>query len=269
MNARTKISCTVEVLTRNSAATLARCLESVKDFAEIIILDGNSTDGTLEIANQYGCRIVKQYDTNEPLRRITDFSEVRNKGMRLAKYDWFLYVDSDEYLSPEAGEEIRSIVENPKPKAYVFWQPRVYVFDGKAVNCATTYPNQQPRFFHRGAVEGFIKPVHERVAAKAGVKVGKLQKAVYVPLAMSDFEKLERYTDMEEALYADARLPKRLKLAVRQAVLLGLFAVRYLRNLIFCRGVRLPLRYEMRRHWRTTCRTLGLILRLIKIQTNK
>ena len=62
-----KIACTVEILTWNSEKTLKACLESVKDFDDIIILDGNSTDKTLEIANNYRARIIKQVKTEESL----------------------------------------------------------------------------------------------------------------------------------------------------------------------------------------------------------
>ncbi|MEK7077146.1 MAG: glycosyltransferase family 2 protein, partial [Patescibacteria group bacterium] len=162
MSAREKILCSVEILTRNSERTLERCLESVKDFAEIIVLDGGSTDRTRDIAGRFGARIVKQYETDEPLQEIDDFSEIRNKGLQLASLDWFMYIDSDEYLSSEAIEEIRAIVASSDPAAHAWWQPRKYVLNGKIIDCASTYPNIQMRFFHRSWVSGFIKPIHER-----------------------------------------------------------------------------------------------------------
>src|SRR3989344_3362623 len=97
-----KIPCSVQVLTLNSGKTLEKCLESVKEFAEIIILDGNSTDNTVAIARRYTDKIYPQADTNEKNVRITDFALVRNRGLKLASYDWFLFIDSDEYLSHEA-----------------------------------------------------------------------------------------------------------------------------------------------------------------------
>ena len=67
-----KIPCSVQVLTLNSAKTLAKCLASIKDFAEIIVLDGNSVDSTLAIAKQYTDKIYPQSNTNEKNVRITD-----------------------------------------------------------------------------------------------------------------------------------------------------------------------------------------------------
>jgi len=88
-----KIPCSVGILTLNSGATLRRCLDSVKDFAEIVICDGNSTDDTLEIAREYGAKIVKQYDSNEPnLRCNKDKANVRQKNMEAASYDWYFFM---------------------------------------------------------------------------------------------------------------------------------------------------------------------------------
>lgn len=245
-----KIPCSVEILTRNSEETLERCLESVRYFAEIIILDGNSTDGTLDIARRYGARIFKQYDTDEPLVRITNFSEVRNKGLRLAECDWFMYIDSDEYLSPEAVREIRSIVKNPHLPVRVFWQPRKYVLGGKIIECATTYPNRQIRFFHKDAVYEFIKQVHERIEIREDEKIGVLRGYEYVPRESLEGlrSRWTRYTQLEENMASGVLPQKRIRLVFRHFTLFFLYALRYSRNLLFCRGPRMPLSYEWAQH---------------------
>lgn len=245
-----KIPCTVEILTRNSAATLERCLESVKDFEEIIVLDGNSTDKTREIAERYGCRIVRQYETEEPNVAIKDYSKARNKGLRLASYDWFMFIDSDEYLSPEAVEEIRLIVQNPNPKAYIWWQPRKYVLDGKVIDCATTYPNKQIRLFHRAHVKEFIKPIHERIEMKPDAQTGILRNYEYVPLGLKAelAARWRRYIRMEAAGQSTASAARLLRLALRQKMLFSLYFLRFIRNLFSCRGNKLPLSYEWTRH---------------------
>lgn len=245
-----KIPCSVEILTRNSALTLERCLDSVKEFAEIIVLDGNSTDGTQDLARSYGCRIMRQYETAEPNVRIMDYSEVRNKGLKAALYDWFLYIDSDEYLSLEAAEEIRSIAESPRPKAFIWWQPRKYVLSGQVIECATTYPNRQIRFFHRQYVAKFIKPIHERIETKPGVAIGMLRGVEYLPLETSaDLEaRWERYIILERKMVAGRPFQKRLRMAWRQLSLFLLYTLRYIRNIFFCRGKKMPFSYEWMRH---------------------
>src|SRR3989344_7446677 len=106
-----KIPCTVAVLTHNSAQTLARALESAKDFAELIVCDGASTDRTLDIARAYGARIIPQ-DTAFQDRegRISDFGAVRNQTLKASTQDWFFFLDSDEVLTSELVAEISSLI---------------------------------------------------------------------------------------------------------------------------------------------------------------
>lgn len=193
-----KISCSVQVLTLNSAKTLEKCLESVKEFAEIIILDGNSTDNTIEIAKRYTDKIYPQADTNEKNIRITDFGAVRNRGLRFARHDWFLFIDSDECLSTEAAEEIREIICRGKENEYfVYNVPRMYVLDGVVLEHMR--PAYQARFFYLPAVEGFIKKVHERVRPKNGCEIGALKHPEYVPLEDIAVlkKKWSRYIDLQ------------------------------------------------------------------------
>ncbi len=250
MTSLEKIPCSVEILTRNSEAGLARCLESVKDFAEIIVVDGNSTDKTREIAGRYGCKIISQYDTDEQEVRIKDFSEVRNKGIRASTHAWFMFIDSDEYLSSDAVEEIRGIVTSSHPKAYAWWQPRLYVLNGKVIRCATTYPNKQMRLFHKSHIRGFIKPIHERIALLPETPVGTLTGVEYVPVTPLEesHAKWKRY--MQSELEACRIAPRwtLFRVAFRQFLLFGLYTGRYMRNLFLCGNSRMPLRYEWARH---------------------
>ena len=193
-----KIPCTVEVLTLNSGKTLEKCLQSLKDFAEIIILDGNSSDNTLEIANKFTDRIYPQKESNEKNIKITDFAEVRNRGLSLAAYDWFLFIDSDEFLSQESVEEIKEIVNRDQDNEYFIYNlPRAYIYENKILKKAKL--TFQIRFFNKEAVLGFTKQVHERIQPKQGYRIGKLQNPEYVPLEDVSVlkEKWRRYLDIE------------------------------------------------------------------------
>ena len=110
-----KIPVTVEILTFNNKSTIAKTLESVRDFDDILALDGGSTDGTIDILRSFGARIMPQDPDSVGPRPISDFSKVRNRGMLVAKHPWFLFIDSDESLTPEISNEIGKIAQNPKP----------------------------------------------------------------------------------------------------------------------------------------------------------
>lgn len=160
-----KIPASVGILTLNSGKTLRRALDSLADFSEIIVCDGNSTDDTLEIALEYGAKIIRQYDSDEPnLRCEKDKANVRDRNMRSASYDWYFFMDSDDELKPEVVQEIRSIVENPNPPFLIYKMPSRIFLDGKLVKYASVYPAYQTRLFNRKTGARFKGPVHERIA---------------------------------------------------------------------------------------------------------
>ena len=95
-----RISATVGILTFNSEKTLERALESVKDFAEILICDGGSTDSTREIAARYGAKVIQQDARFKNADgRLRDWGGVRQQMLESASNEWFLYIDSDETIS--------------------------------------------------------------------------------------------------------------------------------------------------------------------------
>ena len=106
-----KIPATIGILTYNSEKNLARALASVKDFAEVIIADGGSTDATLAIAREHGARVISQSNPGHP---ISDFAQERNLTLAAATQPWFFYLDSDEIMSPELVEYIRTITGDMK-----------------------------------------------------------------------------------------------------------------------------------------------------------
>jgi glycosyltransferase involved in cell wall biosynthesis len=159
-----KIPCSIGILTLNSGKYLARCLESTKDFVEIIICDGNSTDNTLEIAKQYGAKIIKQYDSEVPnLPCVKDKANVRQKNMTAATYDWYFFMDSDDVLSSELISEIMDIVSQTEPKHLVYRMPTRIFIDGKEIKYEAAYPSYQARLVNKKVDARFKGHVHERL----------------------------------------------------------------------------------------------------------
>jgi len=178
-----KIPCTVGILTLNSEKILGRCLETVKDFAEILILDGNSTDRTREIATAYGARIERQSENDEPNFRIQDFAAVRNKMLGLASQPWFFDLDSDEYLSDELREKIRSLTETPTDGIVAYDVPRMAIIDGKRIRHAFFYPDRYIRLYQPKAGFHFHpkKKVHEKLIVPEGCVIRPIEECVYAP----------------------------------------------------------------------------------------
>lgn len=248
-----KIPCSIGVLTFNSASSLRACLESVKEFDDVVICDGGSTDETVAIANDYKCRIIYQDQLfKNPDNTISDFSGVRNQQLVATKYDWFMFLDSDEYVSPELVEEIGKVVTKDLSQPAIFMVPRKYVKDGRIIDCATTYPNYQTRFFNKKAVDGFVRSLHEKIEPKKGFETFKLKNCEYVPLESSEAlkKRWSRYLEIERNNKEIINFKKWFYsgLIYHLSICL-LYCLRYIRNFFFCRGTKMPLSYEVLRLW--------------------
>ncbi len=240
------IPCTVLILTLNSEKTLDRALKSVQEFDNILVLDGNSVDRTVQIAKQYGAQVIPQYDTNQKQVAIVNFSEVRNKGIGLAQYPWILCLDSDEYLSTESVNEIRGIVENRDSTPCVYRLPRKYVYEGLIIERASTYPSYQNRFFHKQAVFGYVKAVHENLKRKPGVPLKDLIFPEYVPLDPPAVvrEKMKKYLSLQQTALKDLTFNRLIKGLRSNAKKFFTYILKYFLTFVRGKGKRMPFWYE-------------------------
>ncbi len=104
---------TVIVAARNEARNLPRCLESLRNVGEVYVIDSQSTDGTIEIAQAHGAHVVQfHYQGGWPKKR-----QWAMESLPLA-YDWIFLVDADEALTPELEREIREAIQDPNFDGY-------------------------------------------------------------------------------------------------------------------------------------------------------
>ena len=90
------------MIVKNEAATLGRCLASVQDLVdEIIVVDTGSTDDTKDIARQHGARV---FDLPWP----DSFAAARNESLRHANGQWLLWLDADEYFDDANRDKLRT-----------------------------------------------------------------------------------------------------------------------------------------------------------------
>lgn len=183
METKTKnslINCGVGILTYNSEKHLPRCLDSLTGFAQIIIADGGSQDGTLAIAQKYHCQIIPQSQLNQP---IADFAQERNRLLAIASHDWFFYIDSDEFISPDLKEIIRKICAQADPPFLIYKIRQQNTSPDCQINYRTLKPIYQTRFFNKKSGAYFINKIHERIAFDSTqFPVGVIDAPWYVPL---------------------------------------------------------------------------------------
>lgn len=141
----------VVVLTKNEEQMIRGCLESVKWANEIIIVDSGSTDKTLDIAREYGAKIINE-DSD-------DFSVRRTSGIQAATSDWVLYVDADERVLKPLREELFGIFEDSKYSAYAL--SRRNIIFGEEVHYKAFWPDWMIRLVYKKDFKRWVGRVHE------------------------------------------------------------------------------------------------------------
>lgn len=170
-----KIRCSVPILTLNAAKHLEQCIKSLRDFADVFLLDGNSTDATRSIASYYHIPVYPQVATNEPNVKISNFSAMRLKAEGLARFDWILVLDADEFISAELAVDIRKelILDNIHR---VFVMPKIAIMGERVVRHSFNSPDHAPRLYNRrsGVKWKSSKLVHEKLYIPADVQAVEL-----------------------------------------------------------------------------------------------
>ena len=187
------------LLTKNSGATLEQYFTNMQRIDDIILLDGGSTDTTLEIAARYGnCQVYPQpSEFLDEQGYIIDFSGVRNFGYSKAKHPWILCIDSDETLDPDLEAAIEKVIR--ENRIGVYFVHRQFYVRGKPVVMFKKSSSDQIRLFHLEAAPRCVKPVHERLDVQPGAHKGTLPGEVPVILEYSPSirAKHDRYLAIE------------------------------------------------------------------------
>lgn len=109
----------VIIPTYNEEAYLKDALYSVKFADEIIVIDSLSTDKTVAIAEEFGCKVIS--------RKFDNFSNQKNHALQFATGDWVLFVDGDERIPHALKEEILIAMDSGKHVGYKLNFPHFYM----------------------------------------------------------------------------------------------------------------------------------------------
>lgn len=190
-----KKNLSVVLATFNEENNLPGCLDSVRGLAdEIIIVDGSSTDRTVEIAKKYGARI--KITTNKP-----NFHINKQMAIDMATGDWVLQLDADERVSSELAQEIEEKIRNPKLEIRNsingYWMPRKNWFLRRFLMKGGQYPDYTLRLYRRG--KGHLPQVHVHEQAEVEGRIEYLKHAL-LHYPYKDFAfylmKWNRYNDL-------------------------------------------------------------------------
>lgn len=153
----------VVLTTFNEEANIADCLHSVKGLAdEIIIVDGNSSDNTVVIAQKMGANVEKV--KNLPLFHIN-----KQKAIDMATKDWVLQLDADERVTPELAREIKQVISDKDVDKNGYWIPRKNWYLGRFLMKGGQYPDYTLRLYKKGKGRLPQKDVHEQAVVEGNV----------------------------------------------------------------------------------------------------
>jgi glycosyltransferase involved in cell wall biosynthesis len=234
-----KQTLSVALATYNEEGNLVACLDSVKGLAdEIVIVDGTSSDKTVEIAKKYGAKVLVK--DNPRMFHIN-----KQKAIDMATGDWILQLDADERVSSSLAAEIKKVIRMseseleeyqknlPNSRLFgrhqklieerdgkvgessssyaAFFIPRANFFLGRYLKFGGVYPDGVIRLFKRGKAYLPCKDVHEQLAVDG--KVGWMQNDLLhydSPTFKKYITRNRRYTSFIASQYKEEKLPKNL-----------------------------------------------------------
>ena len=178
---------TAAIIARNEERNLAELLPQLQRMDEIVVVNGGSVDGTLDVACAHGCRVDS--------RPFDNFADQRNHACRLATGDWILSIDADERPTPRLLAEIRRVTAAGDRAAYRV--PIRSTIFGRPVRYGGTQDDRPLRLFRRSRA-CWRGSVHEvlHVDGPTGLLQGWLEH-VTLPDLHAFLAKVHRYTMLE------------------------------------------------------------------------
>ncbi len=143
----------VLITTYNEEKNIERCLEPLRGFGEILLVDSHSTDRTVEIAARHGVRTVS--------RPYESAAKQKNWALQQMTHDWVLILDADEALSAELKREIEALDSPPACEGY--WIHRQSDYLGHRIRFCGWQRDKVLRLIHRQKARYRETEVHEEI----------------------------------------------------------------------------------------------------------
>lgn len=144
----------VAIIVRNEEERLPGCLESIRFVDEVLVVDSESTDKTIDVARSYGAKVI--------IKKWGGYSKQKQFAVDHCSHRWVLILDADERIPTETAEIIKSKVESQESDVSAFSFRRKNFLHGKWIRHCGWWPDRVVRLVDkgRGCLDG--RPVHER-----------------------------------------------------------------------------------------------------------
>lgn len=186
----------VTIITKNEEENIGRCLDSLNWADEIVVVDTDSSDRTVEICRQYTDKVFS--------KTWHGYGKQKNICAEHAKNRWILNVDADEVVTPESAEEIQKVLKEG-PLHSVYHLPRKNYLGDYWVRFGGWYPDRILRFYDKEKVSFSEVQVHERLTPDENA--GALKNAL-IHYSYRDREDYIQRQDRYSTLYAQEKMAK-------------------------------------------------------------
>lgn len=178
----------VVIIARNEAPRIGPCLESAAFADEVIVVDGLSEDGTVELCRSKGARVFE--------RAWPGYGAQKNFAMAQASQPWVLILDADERVPDPLRQEIEAALRGAGQAGAVAYRiPRRNYFYGRWARYGGLFPDYQVRLLRRGAGRYNDAALHENLLVDG--PIGTLRHPLdhlTEPTLADHFRRVDRYT---------------------------------------------------------------------------
>lgn len=193
-----KPTITAVIISKNEQDMIIACLDCLQWCDEILVIDNGSTDGTPELAEKKGAKVVSF--------KHSSFSRVRSEALKIVTNDWLVYIDADERVTPDLAKEIQVQIETGGHAALSFC--RQNYFFGEKFEFGGWQDDLVTRAFKKSALTGWQGSIHETPTFTGSTK------ELSFPLihfshrnVISGLYKTASWTPMEAELFIKANEP--------------------------------------------------------------
>jgi len=200
--AQKKVKLSVAMAVLNEEKNLDACLHAVASWVdELVIVDGGSSDKTVEIAKKNRANVIQT--DNPPIFHIN-----KQKALDACKGDWILQLDADEIVDEKLKQEILKVISRSK-SFDAYYLPRKNFFIGHWLSKGGQYPDYLIRLFRNGRGRFPSKSVHEQIVVSGTIGYLKTPLLHYTNRTFADYwRKADTYTTLTAHELEAKRVPK-------------------------------------------------------------
>lgn len=207
-----KISATI--ITKNEQANIERCLNSLHDIAdEIIVVDSHSTDATVEICKRYNCHVVS--------RDFTGYGTQRQYATSLTAHSYVLAIDADEVLDEDLRHAIMDLKKNGRLREHrVYAMALANHYFGQLLKNGKEAAETRIRLFNKRYAQWNLRDVGERVMFADSLRPSKLKGSI-VHYRCASVEEFNRKEEHQATIKAEVLAARNSRIGVLAPLIKG------------------------------------------------